>query len=194
MPQTVQWQTLTLTSKKILKNLIKMSHKEGSMEWSDALEVLLLSNTITLQIIIKNKTRMMQTTFSEMSQITTKCSLNNQVIRIKKKARTLTFGSLQRQSLQRLWRRRVTGVLQLGASKLQIHLKPHLQVHQLAPELELRHTEGVRTLWEERMEFRLTGEAVEVEVAAEAAVGEEALPMLVPRKMTTGAEITISPG
>ena len=52
MSLAAQLQILTLTSKRVRKNLIKMSHREGSMELSVALEVLLLSNTITFQIII----------------------------------------------------------------------------------------------------------------------------------------------
>ena len=59
----------------------------------------------------------------------------------------------------------------------------------LAPELELRHTEEVRTLSEERMVFQPTGEEAVV-VMVEAVV---ALLLAVP-KTTTGAEITISHG
>jgi hypothetical protein len=169
-----------------------MNHREGSMEWSVTLVALLLSNIITFQTIIKNKTKMMLETFSEMSQkSTTKYSLDNQVIKIKKKARTQTFGIHLRQSPQKLRRRLVTGVLLLEASnRIQIHLKLHHLVHLLAPELELRHTEEVRTLWEEQMAFHLTGEeAAASVVAAEVPKAVAAVP-----KMTTGAEITISHG
>ena len=80
-------------------------------------------------------------------------------------------------------------MLLLGANnRIQIHLQLH-HLGLLAPELELRHTEGVRTLWEERMVFHPTGQAVAVEEEAEVPV----LALLVP-KTTTGAEITISPG
>lgn len=181
-----QSQILILTLKKARKNLIKTSHSVGSSKWSVDLEALLLSSTIALQMVGKNKTKMWET-FLEMSQkLTTKCSLNNQVLVIntKKRAKILTFGIHQRPSHPRCRRNpRVTGVLLPGASNRVIRVSLRIQIHPLAPELELRLTEVVRTLSEEQMELgvcHLTGE--------EAAVAEQ-LP-----RMTTGAETTISHG
>ena len=83
-----------------------------------------------------------------------------------------------------------------GASnRIQIHLKPQLLL-QLALELELRHTEGVRTLLEEQMVFQLTGEALAEEMPAGVVAEEEVEEVVqapVPR-MITGAEITINHG